>query len=242
MSSTPGKRDRPYSRLMKYEHDKVLLHGASALLVYVGLCRLHSDARPDEKNEFPAGAAAIAKHCGLTSRCVKKYLPLLAKDGLIAIKSGRKIDGKHQNEENRFTLLGRELDSPPREQGSPRREPDSSGRESDASVTFPVYVVKKEKRKRKGVEASVAKIIPLPHGPPFADAWQEFSAHRSELGHSLTPTASNLILSELAAVSESSAVESIHQAVTKGWRKPFPKSPAHTAPLLGKSPRHLELL
>jgi hypothetical protein len=158
---------------------------------------------------------------------VKGYLPLLVEEKLIDLTSGGKTDTRNHNEENRITLLGSEY-------GSPRRA-------SETGVSCPVYVVKKEKRKRKGVEASVAKIIPLPHGPPFADAWQEFSAHRSESGHSLTPTASNRILSELAAVSESSAVESIHQAITKGWRKPFPKSPSHNAPLLGKSPDHLDL-
>ena len=209
MTATPNKRGRPFSVIQKAAHDKALELGSTGLLVYVGLCRLQSDARPDEKDNFPAGAARIAKHCGLSSRCVKDYLPLLAKEGIIEITSGCKTDTRNYNEENKITLLGSES-------GSPRRE-------SETGVSFPVYVVKKEKRKRKRVEGFVPEEVSLPRGEQFAAAWREFCAHRREIRHSLTPTATKQILKQLAAFSESVAVESLHEAIAKGWRAPFPK-------------------
>ncbi len=209
MTATPNKRRRPFSVIQKSEHDKALALGSTGLLVYVALCRLQSDARPDEKDCFPAGAARIGKHCGLSSRCVKDYLPKLAAEGIIEIESGCKTGTRNYNEENRITLFGSAA-------GSPRRE-------SETGVSCPVYVVKKEKRKRQRVDRFVPEQFPLPHGEQFDAAWQEFCTHRKELGHKLTPTATKRILKELEAVSESAAVESLHQAIAKGWRAPFPK-------------------
>lgn len=209
MTATPNKRRGPFSVVQKSAHDKALELGSTGLLVYVALCRLQSDARPDEKDNFAAGAERIAKHCGLSSRCVKGYLPRLAEEGLIEIESGRRTDTRNHNEENRITLLGSEY-------GSPRRA-------SETGVSCPVYVVKKEKRKRQRVGLFVPEQCPLPHGEQFDAAWQEFCTHRKELGHKLTPTATKRILKELEAVSESAAVESLHQAIAKGWRAPFPK-------------------
>lgn len=213
MTTTPNKRRRPFSVIQKSAHDKALELGSTGLLVYVALCRLQSDARPDEKDNFQAGAARIAKHCGLSKRCVKGYLPLLVEEKLIDLTSGGKTDTRNHNEENRITLLGSEY-------GSPRRE-------SETGVSCPVYVVKKEKRKSKGVERFVPEGIPLPHGEQFDAAWQEFCTHRREIRHSLTPTATKRILKELAAFSESVAVESLHEAIAKGWRAPFPKKEKH---------------
>lgn len=209
MTATPNTRRRPFSVIQKSEHDKALALGSTGLLVYVALCRLQSDARPDEKNCFPAGAARIAKHCGLSSRCVKDYLPKLAAEGIIEIESGCKTGTRNYNEENKITLFGSAA-------GSLRRE-------SETGVSCPVYVVKKEKRKRKQAARFVPEEIALPHGEQFDAAWQEFCTHRKELGHKLTPTATKRILKELEAVSESAAVESLHQAIAKGWRAPFPK-------------------
>ena len=210
MTATPNKRGRPFSVIQKAAHDKALELGSTGLLVYVGLCRLQSDARPDEKDNFPAGAARIAKHCGLSSRCVKDYLPLLAKEGIIEITSGCKTDTRNYNEENKITLLGSES-------GSPRRE-------SETGVSFPVYVVKKEKRKSKRVERFVPEEVPLPHGEQFAAAWREFCAHRREKGNKLTPTAAKRTLAKLTKFNERAAVESLHEAIMKGWSAPFPKT------------------
>lgn len=210
MRTAQSRRRRPFSVVQKSEHDKVLALGPTGLLVYVALCRLQSDARPDEKDNFPAGAERIAKHCGLSSRCVKAYLPRLAEEGLIEIESGRRTDARNYNEENRITLLGSEY-------GLPRRE-------SETDVSFPVYVVKKEKRKTKRVESFIPEEVPLPHGEQFAATWSEFCTHRKELGHSLTPTATKRILNELSKASEARAVESLGEAITRGWRKPFPKT------------------
>jgi hypothetical protein len=212
---------------MKSDHDKALLNGPTALLVFVALCRLQSDARPDEKSSFPAGAAAIAKHSGLTARCVKKHLPRLVAQGLIAIQSGRKIDGQKYNEENRFTLLSSES-------GSLRREP-------DARVMFPVSAVDKEKRKRKAVERFNPEELPLPHGEQFASAWREFCTHRGELGRKLTPTATKRILDELGGVEEAEALRATIEAISRGWRKPFPRASATSTPILGRTPKLLVL-
>jgi hypothetical protein len=209
MTAIPNKRRRPFSVIQKSEHDKALALGSTGLLVYVALCRLQSDARPDEKDCFAAGAARIAKHCGLSKRCVKSYLPLLSEEGIIEIESGRKTGAGNSNEENRITLLGSAASSP--------------RRESETGVSCPVYVVKKEKRKRQRVDRFVPEQFPLPHGEQFDAAWQEFCTHRRELGHKLRPTATKRILKELEAVSESAAVESLHKAIAKGWRAPFPK-------------------
>jgi len=209
MTAALKRRRGPFSVIQKSEHDKALALGSTGLLVYVALCRLQSDARPDEKDCFMAGAARIAKHCGLTKRTVKNYLPLLAEEELIAIESGCKTGTGNSNEENKYTLLGSAAVSP--------------RRASETDVSCPVYVVKKEKRKRQRVDLFVPEQCPLPHGEQFDAAWQEFCTHRKELGHKLTPTATKRILKELEAVSESAAVESLHQAIAKGWRAPFPK-------------------
>lgn len=210
MSSSSSKRKRPFSVIQKSAHDKALELGSTGLLVYVAICRLQSDARPDEKDSFPAGAARIAKHCGLSKRCVKGYLPLLVEEKLIELTSGSKTDTRNYNEENRITLLGSEY-------GSPRRE-------SETGVSCPVYVVKKEKRKSKQVERFVPEEVPLPHGEQFAAAWREFCAHRREKGNKLTPTAAKRVLAKLTNFNERAAVDSLHEAIMKGWSAPFPKT------------------
>jgi hypothetical protein len=98
--------NRPHTRLYKQDHDKALTLGHTALLVYAAILRVHSDAPVEAKAQFPAGAARIARHCGLSTRQVKRNLPQLADEKLIAIKSGRRADRKGKNEENLITLLG----------------------------------------------------------------------------------------------------------------------------------------
>lgn len=97
---------RPFTRIFKDDHDKALTLGHTALLVYAAILRVHSDAPVEAKAQFPAGAARIARHCGLSTRQVKRNLPQLADEKLIGIKSGRRADRKGKNEENLITLLG----------------------------------------------------------------------------------------------------------------------------------------
>jgi len=97
---------RPFTRIFKADHDKALTLGHTTLLVYAAILRVHSDAPVEAKAQFPAGAARIARHCGLSTRQVKRNLPQLADEKLIAIKSGRRADRKGKNEENLITLLG----------------------------------------------------------------------------------------------------------------------------------------
>jgi hypothetical protein len=97
---------RPYTRLFKAEHDKALECDSVSLLVYLALCRIHSDAPPEEKDCFKAGVARIRRHSGLSRRAIQERLPRLAAEGLIEIKSGRRADRKSDHEENRITLKG----------------------------------------------------------------------------------------------------------------------------------------
>jgi hypothetical protein len=97
----------PHTRIGKAEHDKILAAlGPGALAVYVGICRIHSDAKAEEKPLFRAGARRIARHSGMSIRSVKHYLPKLALEGLLTIKSGRNAGRKSDHEENRISLLG----------------------------------------------------------------------------------------------------------------------------------------
>jgi hypothetical protein len=97
----------PHTRIVKDAHDKALTAlGTQGLAVYVALCRIQSDARAEEKSLFAAGAQRIARHCGLSVRCIRYYLPKLAVLGLISIKSGRNAGRKSDHEENRISLLG----------------------------------------------------------------------------------------------------------------------------------------
>jgi hypothetical protein len=97
---------KPYTRVFKADHDKALECDSVSLLVYLALCRIHSDAPPEEKDSFKAGVARIAKHSGLSRRAIQERLPRLAAEGLIEIKSGRRADRKSDHEENRITLKG----------------------------------------------------------------------------------------------------------------------------------------
>jgi hypothetical protein len=102
---------RPYTRIFKADHDKALECGSVSLLVYFALCRIHSDAPPEEKDSFKAGNARIRKHSGLSRRAIQDSLPRLATEGLIEIKSGRRKDRKSDHEENRITLKGSAWDA-----------------------------------------------------------------------------------------------------------------------------------
>lgn len=97
---------RPFVQIFKTEWSKALECDSVSLMVYLALCHIHSDAPPEEKGCFRAGAARIAKHCGLSRRAIQERLPRLAAEGLIGIKSGRRKDRESDHEENRITLKG----------------------------------------------------------------------------------------------------------------------------------------
>jgi len=100
-------RPGAYTRIFKSDHDRaVTAGGLTALGVYLALCRIHSDAAPEEKDSFRAGAARIARHAGVSTKTAKRMLPILARENLITILSGRRKDRTGDNEENRITLQG----------------------------------------------------------------------------------------------------------------------------------------
>jgi hypothetical protein len=97
---------KPFTRIFKDDHDKAVAAGSMALLVYLALCRIQSDALPEEKECFRAGAARIGRQCGLSRRTVQTWLHRLAGEGLVEIVSGRRKDRESDHEENRITLKG----------------------------------------------------------------------------------------------------------------------------------------
>ena len=103
-SNFRGGSVRPFVQIFKTDWSKALECDSLSLMVYNALCHIHSDAPPEEKGCFRAGAARIAKHCGLSRRAIQERLPRLAAEGLIEIKSGRREDRESDHEENRITL------------------------------------------------------------------------------------------------------------------------------------------
>jgi len=97
---------RPFTQIFKADHDKALEADHLALLVYLALCRIQSDAPPEDKASFRAGAARIARHCGLSRRAIQERVRRLQNDGLIEVLSGRRKDRESDHEENRITLKG----------------------------------------------------------------------------------------------------------------------------------------
>lgn len=102
---------RAYTRIFKADHDKALELGPTCLLIFLALCRIQSDAPPEKKGLFQAGAARIMRHCGLSRRAVQEGMKRLAAEGLIEIKSGRRKDRKTDHEENQITLLSSAQDA-----------------------------------------------------------------------------------------------------------------------------------
>lgn len=97
----------PYTRVFKADHDHAISAGGlTALAVYIGLLRIHSDAPPGEKDSFRAGASRIARHAGCSTKTAQRILPKLAAEGLITIVSGRRKNRESDHEENRITLRG----------------------------------------------------------------------------------------------------------------------------------------
>lgn len=71
----------------------------------------------------------------------------------------------------------------------------------------------------------------------FAAAWQEFSQHRREIRHKLTPTSTRRLLAKLAAWGEAQAIVALGLSVENGWRGVFEPPPPKLKPL---EPEHLK--
>jgi len=96
----------PHTRISKAHHDKILTAlGTPGLAVYIALCRIQSDAKAEEKHLFDAGARRISRHCGLSVRSIRTYLPQLAVLGAIKVQSGRNAGRQSDNEENKVSLI-----------------------------------------------------------------------------------------------------------------------------------------
>ena len=96
----------PWLWMSKAAQDRALsAAGSTGLCIYAALCRLESDAPAKAKDAFHASARNIARASGAGTRTVERYLPDLAKAGLIAIRSGRKSAATGANEANQYRLL-----------------------------------------------------------------------------------------------------------------------------------------
>lgn len=79
--------------------------GYEGVALYIGLCRLESDAPSKSKGCFFASATNIAYASGLGERTVKRHLPILERAGLFSLISGKKKGSKTGHQANQFTLL-----------------------------------------------------------------------------------------------------------------------------------------
>ena len=77
----------------------------SAQVVLLALYRIQSDAKPEEKELFRAGAKRIETYCGLKRATIQRKMKKLEGAGLIRIKSGRRADRTADQEANQVTLL-----------------------------------------------------------------------------------------------------------------------------------------
>lgn len=140
----------PHSRISKAQHDKILTAlGTPGLAVYVALCRIQSDAKADEKHLFDAGAKRISRHCGLSVRSIRTYLPQLVELGAIKLQSGRNAGRKSDHEENKVSLMG----SAAFAQGSAGDAQDPSARDRGENCT---RINNKKKRGQK------REVLPCP--------------------------------------------------------------------------------
>jgi hypothetical protein len=202
------------------------IRGSTPRFVYLLLAVHHNR----ETGQCNPGYDRLAILAGRSRDSIKRGVKELVKRGVVVItKRGR---GSGNSNHYRLTALpgdkGALMHHKPEEYGgvdAPINGVNGALVPSYGGVNAPRIIREKKSKEKKSAE------IPLPHGEQFGAAWQEFFQHRTEIRHRLTPTASKRILAELAAVSESAAVESLHEAIAKGWRKPFPKK-ARTGRLL----------
>jgi hypothetical protein len=93
------------------------------------------------------------------------------------------------------------------------------------------------RKKAPKVEVSLAD-LKLPHGPEFRAWWVRFMDYRSQpikgRCNPLTKLAADLILEDLAEISESDAMKAIRDAITANWVKPYTDKYTRTAPAASK--------
>jgi len=97
--------------------------------------------------------------------------------------------------------------------------------------------VRPPRKKAPKVEVSLAD-LKLPHGPEFRAWWVRFMDYRSQpikgRRNPLTKLAADLILEDLAEISEPDAMKAIRDAITANWVKPYTDKYARTAPAASK--------
>lgn len=171
----------------------------------------------------------IAEITGHTDDLIKRVLRYLRRSKVIAVAAR----GRGAGNSNRYLFPG--LEPVNGDVASRKIESYGDSRSPKPSVNGthgPSYrgLVSPRIRTKKNKETNgfVPEETPLPHGEQFSTAWREFCSHRREILHPLKPTAAKRIACELSEFSEADAVKAIYEAITKGWRKPFPKSGKQT--------------
>lgn len=125
---------KPHTRIPKEEHDlAVAVAGSTGLAIFVAILRIQSDSI-EEKEFFPAGAARIARLAGCSMSTAKRIVPKLAAAGLIAVTSGKRVEGTPRQEENKIQILCK-----PDSEGAGRSTMNQGGRftmnQGDGSTT-----------------------------------------------------------------------------------------------------------
>lgn len=81
------------------------------------------------------------------------------------------------------------------------------------------------KTEKKPPKSPKGTSLPLPHGPRFKEAWENWVKHRSEIRKKLTPTSTKAQLKKLGEMPEARAVAMIEHTISNGWqglREPEP--------------------
>ena len=84
---------------------------------------------------------------------------------------------------------------------------------------------------KKNINRDIKTILlpPLPYGPEFASAWQDWMKYKEETKSRLTPSIVSAQIHFLTTLSENDAIQSIRNSIQNGWSGLFaPRSNART--------------
>jgi len=107
-----------------------------------------------------------------------------------------------------------------------KEQEERNGADAPAPATSsPSLLIPKQSLPRRKKEAVSIDALSLPHGAAFRTWWQRFMEHRAQpikgRRSPLTKLAAELILEDLAQISEANAISAIRVAITSAWQKPY---------------------
>lgn len=93
------------------------------------------------------------------------------------------------------------------------------------ATASPSLPIPKQSSSRRKKEAVSIDDLSLPHGAKFRSWWERFMEHRAQpikgRRSPLTKLAADLILEDLAQITEANAISAIREAITSAWVKPY---------------------